>query len=556
MAKRWVQVRRGGMMKRVLVDESGAGKATSGSNVYDSLGNLLGDKDLITSKGVAHDVKHINGVPVDKLISPTGMVYSSAIDFSDFYLNATLDNVGDGATRYGMNYTLAGHNLMPARWAMFNTNGILVQSALTQGSQTITGGGSLFGGYSGLRYTQLSAYNGQHCLFNLRQSNEPIYNIPLDARIYIFSFYVGIVPTIDLTTMTIEFIGNSGTVWANPLIQHIAGTKRWYCVADLTATTDDQFQLRFLNAAAEATGNILDIQGLQLEVQNGANPKPSPWHMPSPILIDASDAIGGIMGSTPASVADFLFTCSTTTTTIVISWGAVTLRRADGTTTAISAASSGTISGLTAGTSYWYYIYWDEVLQAVKFVNGSGHGSAGVSFTAPSGTAASAQCNLGRVPLSNGGIKFTQPASGSGNGSGGGTGCLSAEDFLETDHGILRAGMLLDGHRVRLQNGWGAVSDVRETPQREFVEIITSDGQTLIRTPSHKVKVADAGDGHWMAIKDLKLNDILMTASGLTAVKRLESLELEGLKISFSVEGHEFAAVAGGVIEHNTNVKP
>jgi hypothetical protein len=63
------------------------------------------------------------------------------------------------------------------------------------------------------------------------------------------------------------------------------------------------------------------------------------------------------------------FTYVSTTSSITWSWTSLAIYRADGSTTAVS-NSSLTISGLTAGTSYYFYPYWDETLSAIIWVGG------------------------------------------------------------------------------------------------------------------------------------------------------------------------------------------
>ena len=54
------------------------------------------------------------------------------------------------------------------------------------------------------------------------------------------------------------------------------------------------------------------------------------------------------------------FTYASTTSSLAWSWTGLSIYRADGTTTAIP-NGSGTVTGLAAGTTYYFYPYWDDV---------------------------------------------------------------------------------------------------------------------------------------------------------------------------------------------------
>jgi hypothetical protein len=61
------------------------------------------------------------------------------------------------------------------------------------------------------------------------------------------------------------------------------------------------------------------------------------------------------------------FTYVSTTSSLTWSWSGLSVYRADGTTTAIPNGSV-TITGLTPGSTYYFYPYWDDVASAIGWV--------------------------------------------------------------------------------------------------------------------------------------------------------------------------------------------
>lgn len=139
-----------------------------------------------------------------------------------------------------------------------------------------------------------------------------------------------------------------------------------------------------------------------------------------------SGPIPGNAGVIPFSqTTGFKYTA--TTTSITWYWdgtnGSTTLSilRADGTTTG-PISGNVTITGLTLGTTYSFYPYWDEPTQSVQWLTG---GSGTPSYAQPSAGGQSlvqAQALRNRIPLSSGAMPASTPASGTSSGSGGGGG--------------------------------------------------------------------------------------------------------------------------------------
>lgn len=114
-------------------------------------------------------------------------------------------------------------------------------------------------------------------------------------------------------------------------------------------------------------------------------------------------------------------TWSATTTSITITWSSVVLYWPDGTQQSI-ADGSVQVNGLTNGTVYDFYPYYDIGARSVVFVGASepkGVGSPSYAFTATSLPAYQQQNADGHVPLSKGACQAT---CGGAGGSFGGIG--------------------------------------------------------------------------------------------------------------------------------------
>jgi hypothetical protein len=94
-----------------------------------------------------------------------------------------------------------------------------------------------------------------------------------------------------------------------------------------------------------------------------------------------------------AGVATQPFSYTATTTSVTLTWTGMTISRLDGTTTAIPDGNQ-TITGLTAGQTYDFYPYWDEVGSTLKFVQSS-------DVTLPNLTGVSLNGTTGQITTTN-----------------------------------------------------------------------------------------------------------------------------------------------------------
>ena len=274
------------------------------------------------------------------------------------------------------------------------------------------------------------------------------------------------------------------------------------------------------------------------------------------------------------------FTYVSTTTTITWSWTALTISRADGTTTAIP-NSSLAISGLAAATTYYFYPYYDDAALAIGWVAGgaSSAGSPANAFTAKTNAAAQQQALQSRIPLSQGAVVAATTSSGTGGGSGGGSGsCVRAGTMVLTkERGTVAIETCAVGEHLRCPSilradattaatsassnaaaamggtaeGWTRIIRHEVRGADTFIRLHFSNTETLDVTPHHIFTLAD---GSPMRAERLCLSDILVGRYGRVTLLRIETIIEAGQKVTISCAPYQqfFAGRhAASVLTHN-----
>ncbi len=206
--------------------------------------------------------------------------------------------------------------------------------------------------------------------------------------------------------------------------------------------------------------------------------------------IDPSKSGVLMKGSVPPTWSG-AFTYVSTTSSITWSWSGLTIFRADGTTTAV-ANGSVALGGLTAGTTYYFYPYWDDGASSLGWVAG-GVGSVAYAQSAKTNSAAQQQALQGRVPLSQGAITAATTTSGTGGGSGGGSGsCLRAGNVVLTkERGTVAIETCKMGEHLRCPSAsggeaWTRILRVEVRDAETFLRLHFSNAESLERhTPPH-----------------------------------------------------------------------
>lgn len=218
------------------------------------------------------------------------------------------------------------------------------------------------------------------------------------------------------------------------------------------------------------------------------------------------------LGSIPPTIPNVSFTYTSTTTTITVSWAAMTIYRANGTTISISAGSQA-ITGLTANTNYQIYPYAVDTggtTATMAFVTGvtGSSGSPAVCYpTAGSAEAAAVMYQRGNIPLYT--LSASTPASGSGGGGGGGRACINPRTPIETRSGWIDAGELRQTDELCTPQGFAPLLRLERHMTSDWIEVTTQDGYVIV-TPDHRlhlltgaeVRAHDLRIGHWLQARD------------------------------------------------------
>src|ERR1700723_408053 len=255
-------------------------------------------------------------------------------------------------------------------------------------------------------------------------------------------------------------------------------------------------------------------------------------------------AVGGstvpqIVGTVPA-----IFSYTSTTTTVSISWSSFTVFYANNTTATVASGSQ-SITGLSASSTYYFYPYLDSS-NTVHFAAVSGGlGSPAILYRPQSPTAAQTINLQQNTALSNGGIPAITPTSGGGGGSGGGSGiCLQAGQFVESrSRGVIPIETLDTGEWILGRTKWTEVIAKKVVPQNHFVRVTVLTGERISLTPTHCTTAIRNGEEMSIPAGELSLSDFLILRNGYGGIKSLEHIEEESFKVQISCDPeHEFFA--------------
>jgi len=273
--------------------------------------------------------------------------------------------------------------------------------------------------------------------------------------------------------------------------------------------------------------------------------------------IDPSKAGVLMKGSVPPTWSG-AFTYVSTTSSITWWWSGLTIYRADGTTTAVPNGSLA-VNGLSAGATYYFYPYWDDVNSAIGWATGGGIGTPPNAQTAKTNSAAQQQALQGRIPLSQGAMMAATTTTGTGGGSGGGSGsCLrSGAMVLTKERGTVPVQSCSVGEHLRCPDPrgfgetWTRIIRLEIRDADTFVRLHFSNAESLEVTPHHIFTLAD---GSPMRAERLYMSDMLIGRFGRVTIKRIETVFEEAQKVIVSCEPtREFFAgrFAASILTHN-----
>lgn len=233
----------------------------------------------------------------------------------------------------------------------------------------------------------------------------------------------------------------------------------------------------------------------------------------------------GTYGSVPSTIvgnAASIFSYTSTSTTANISWSSFELYFSDGTTATISSGSQ-SVTGLTAGT-YYYYPYVAAGATTVSFVTG-GSGTPGILFNPQSATAAQAQNAQNVTALSVGSITIIVTTGGSGSGGGSGRCCRSNMIVQDRVRGNVPLGSCKPGDYLIGRDGWMEILQFKLVPQKHFVRLTTKEDGAVEITLSHHITVIRNEGEQSVQATALNLHDFLVTKTGYAALKSIEFIE-------------------------------
>jgi hypothetical protein len=250
------------------------------------------------------------------------------------------------------------------------------------------------------------------------------------------------------------------------------------------------------------------------------------------------------------------FTYVSTNSSITWSWTGLTIFRADGSTTTATNGSVA-LAGLTAGTTYYFYPYWDDLASSLGWVTG-GAGTPAYAQSAKTNSAAQQQALQGRVPLSQGGIAAATTTSGTGGGSGGGSGsCLRAGSVVLTkERGTVGIETCKAGEHLRCPSpsggeAWTRILRIELRDADTFIRLHFSNAESLDVTPHHIFTLAD---GAPMRAERLCMCDFLVGRFGRVTLSKIELVAEKSQKVTVScAPSHQFFAgrIAASVLTHN-----
>jgi hypothetical protein len=266
-----------------------------------------------------------------------------------------------------------------------------------------------------------------------------------------------------------------------------------YTIENTASAITGQGSLATLNSVAYGSGNVTGFGGLA--AKNAVN-------------LASSDV--STIGSIPPTVPDQGFSYTATTSSITVSWPAMTVYRADGTTIAVSSGSQ-LFSGLGAGSTYFGYPYFADSgsTASVSFV-------ASTLYTSRTASAAASANARGNIPL--GSIAMATPASGTSGGSGGGYNCLHPSTLV----GDTLAGELEVGSLVPTPLGLAPIKRIERKQCSRWFAIYSNGVEIAKVTRNHQFY--KAGSGAAISVQDIRMGDMLKTAG--------DHIEVTGMALS------------------------
>jgi hypothetical protein len=322
-------------------------------------------------------------------------------------------------------------------------------------------------------------------------------------------------------------------------------------------------------------GSTVIVSHLLLEIAEAGQTVPSAWAdidvsgQVLDIFISGSSTGLRVQGSVlPSFTAQFGY--SSTDTTLTFSWTSLLIVWPDGAITQVQDGSM-TVSGLTASTGYWGWLYFDVVYGGVKLATPSVAVGTPASLSTVYDATAEAVCKQdNHVPLTPGGLELTTAATGStGSGTGGGsdTGsggggrpitCTVRGTDLVTPEGPVSNIELKD----RLDRGEDVFLAGRGGPERiraaQWVEVpeyyvAKVEGYRPFGCSASHMVATSAG---YRWIETVPNGSLVDTVAGMRLLQKTRfGVPVDVLRIELEGPSHEYQ-VEDGVWTHNMKLTP
>jgi hypothetical protein len=271
--------------------------------------------------------------------------------------------------------------------------------------------------------------------------------------------------------------------------------------------------------------------------------------------VNTSSTLGKLASTLPTLGGSFTYT--STTTDVTWNWVSLQLLYPNGTTESLGTGSN-TITGLTAGT-YYFYPYFSTQRKRVEWVvlAGTSTGTPAYAFAAKSILASQIQNLDPNIPLAVGALTAIVPGAGTGTGGGGGSGCIRPNQLIEVQgRGFLRADDLRVGDTIRAPEGWTEVFAIGPSRQSAYVQLRVSDGEhteELETSVTHPFKMCD---GTYCRAEDLSLSSVILSHRSPLAVVGLRIVQEPSRFLTLHCEStHEFCIGELGAATHNAMIE-
>jgi hypothetical protein len=284
----------------------------------------------------------------------------------------------------------------------------------------------------------------------------------------------------------------------------------------------------------------------------------SPGHGDPAAMVDPSSNQFLGTGSVPPTVPGGAFSYTCNTSSVTISWSAMTLYRIDGTTISVTSGSL-TISSLSSGTSYKIYPYCVDTggtSSTVSFATGASGGTgspaAAYSYNPPTtyGSAPAAAVSYARGVINLNSFIVSTTTSGTGGGGGGGSSCMHPSTLMMVEDGFVCADDLQVGDLISSPSGFVAIKAIQREEKSLWIAVQVDGYFSQRVTPEHLFYKPGMNP---VAACDLRLGDLLMSAGDHVEVTGLIYDDEPADLVAISVDDPHLIHVGiPNLISHNS----